>query len=311
MLTVNKMKKSTSDDGSTGSKKGGNIRSPSCVWFVFTIHDCSLDSINWLQQLECKYVFQKEICPDTGNAHLQGVCKFDVKKRFEQLHKMWPYKTTIWWATCKDADNDRRTPKKAKAYCSDPNKRMPGTQVYANMLYPKPWRGPILEDLLPYHLDILKIIESESNWRDIHWYWSKEGQMQKSKFSRYAIHNHNALKVSSAGKDILYAVSEWVSTEELTLLIVDIPRSRYNKISYAALEEIKDADFFSSKYKSAMTTLPEPPHIIVFANKEPNYGDCMSNDRWIVTEIYKENDTICTRKSIVPDGNVVSDYDSS
>ncbi len=266
-------------------EKGNTITSPS-LWWVFTFPNYCPLTISKFQVLEGLYIFQEEICPTTKTPHLQGCVKWKTKQRLSAIKLLYP---KAHWERCKDSKFDTRTPKKAIAYCQKDESRKPNGKVYTNMNLPKPWMGANLSDLEPWHLDLIKIMKSEADFRTINWYWSDKGKMGKSKFARYAIHNLDALKVSGCGKDILYAVAQWVKTKNLETLIIDIPRSRFNRISYSVLEELKDGDFFSGKYESGMTTLNQPPHVIVFANAPPDEEE-LSADRWNIVEIGKLGD---------------------
>jgi hypothetical protein len=68
-----------------------------------------------------------------------------------------------------------------------------------------------------------------------------------------------------------------------TSVIIDIPRSRLDYVSYTAIEEIKNGCFFSTKYESDMVVF-NSPHIICFANAYPETSQ-MSADRWKIYEI--------------------------
>lgn len=78
-----------------------------------------------------------------------------------------------------------------------------------------------------------------------------------------------------------YAVS--VTNPPPKIVILDIPRDQYNKISYTGIEEVKNGLFFSGKYESKMHTQNQP-HVICFANCRPRL-DGVSPERWIIKNI--------------------------
>ena len=67
------------------------------------------------------------------------------------------------------------------------------------------------------------------------------------------------------------------------MIIIDIPRSKSEFVSYSGIEEIKDMFFFCGKYESSMVC-GENPHVIVFSNTEPDY-DKLSSDRWSIVNV--------------------------
>lgn len=68
------------------------------------------------------------------------------------------------------------------------------------------------------------------------------------------------------------------------MIIVDIPRASQGKVSYQALEKLKDRAFFSTMYEPDMVILPDNVHVICFANAPPDFTQ-MSLDRWIVRQV--------------------------
>ena len=67
------------------------------------------------------------------------------------------------------------------------------------------------------------------------------------------------------------------------IVIFDVPRDNGNKVSYKSIESIKNGVIFSSKYESGYKIF-NSPHVIVFANCEPEYSS-LSSDRWVVKNI--------------------------
>jgi len=67
------------------------------------------------------------------------------------------------------------------------------------------------------------------------------------------------------------------------IMVIDVPRSMLDYVSYPGIEELKNGVCCSSKYESTSLRF-NPPHVIVFANAPPDY-DKMSMDRWRVTKL--------------------------
>ena len=124
-------------------------------------------------------------------------------------------------------------------------------------------------------------IKIEPNDRSIIWYVDKIGGRGKSVFTKYLVYTRNALLLSGKGADMKYCLKNYIDkTGEPNVIVIDVPRSSLNYISYTGIEEIKNGCFCSNKYESSMV-LMNCPHIYVFANELPDYTQ-MSEDRWDV-----------------------------
>lgn len=67
------------------------------------------------------------------------------------------------------------------------------------------------------------------------------------------------------------------------IVVLNIPKDKDQFISYQAIEAIKDGCIVNTKYESGGLIF-NSPHLIIFANAEPNYTK-LSEDRWLVTKI--------------------------
>jgi len=136
-------------------------------------------------------------------------------------------------------------------------------------------------DLYEWQRNLVDIMEQEPNDRTIYWYWEEVGNVGKSALVRYLCIKHGAMLVSGKGADIKYQIANAVEPPDI--IIWDIPRTAENYVNYSALEEVKNGCFASNKYESKMVII-NPPHIVCFANFEPNY-EAVSQDRWKVVEL--------------------------
>jgi hypothetical protein len=64
------------------------------------------------------------------------------------------------------------------------------------------------------------------------------------------------------------------------ILLLDIPRSLEEYVSYQGIEEIKNGMFFNTHYEAKMVCY-DSPHVVVFANFEPDLSK-LSRDRWVL-----------------------------
>ncbi len=259
---------------SESSKGLGNSSSSPSLWFCFTKFNYSFDDIELFQ---CSgplalYIFQEEICPDTGREHLQGVVRFKKKTRLKTINKLFP---NTHWETCKNR-------KKSIEYCSKENSRKPGSVVFTNMEIPE--QLITLTTLHPWQKDILKITQSKRDDRTVNWFWDHKGNIGKTSFSRWLVIKHKAFYICGNAVDMKFGLADIMEKTKIfpKIVILDIPRDSLG-CSYKGIEQIKNGIFYSTKYKSGMVVF-NPPHMIVFANNPPD-EDRMSNDRWMIIEL--------------------------
>ena len=143
--------------------------------------------------------------------------------------------------------------------------------------------------LKPWQKEVIKFIDEPSE-RYIYWIVGKKGSEGKTFIQKYirnlfgsrrVIHS----EVNTKKADIAYLLSN----ETLTckdIFLFNLLRSD-NSVAYGILENVKDGDLISSKYKSKFVKVQTPNTIIVFSNSWPDC-DQLSNDRWKVYEIVKD-----------------------
>ncbi len=265
---------------SNSSRRSGNTRqiSPAKYW-VFTLNNYQDDDISSISS-KCsnsgmvhRLIYQKEV-GESGTPHLQGYVEFINKKR---PISVFGWNTTFHW------EKRRGTAAEAIAYCSKLDSRAGEPPFLFNIRLERPLM--IITILRPWQASIVSLVEEEPNDRTIHWYWESVGNVGKTSLCRYICHHKGALILSGKGTDIFHGIVSYKEKESVwpDIIIIDIPRASYEYVSYAAIEKVKDGLFFSGKYESQMV-LMNPPHIICFANQEPQV-EKMSMDRWNIKEI--------------------------
>lgn len=137
-----------------------------------------------------------------------------------------------------------------------------------------------------WQTELLEIIKQEPDDRSIYWYWSQEGKMGKTTFAKYLCAMKGACLLAGKGADVRNGALTYKKDmgKYPDLCVFVVPRS-YNAeyLSYEAMENVKDALFYSGKYEGG--TVCDPcPHLFVFANFPPD-REKMSGDRWIVKNI--------------------------
>ncbi len=228
------------------------------------------DVVGWAMQEE-----------DEGTPHIQGHFGLVKKDRSISLFKriLGHVRTHMEVRKGSVAENQR--------YCLDDAKRSAGglsfTMGYATptMLFRK-------EMLRPNQRSIAERFEEQEDakfGRTIIWYWERDGGWGKSILAKYMVDRMGAYVLSGRASDAKYAIANYIGTHggAPSIIIFDVPRSNLQFVSYQVLEEIKNGLFFSGKYEGGMCRF-NSPHVLVFANEEPDHSK-LSADRWEIIEL--------------------------
>lgn len=258
-----------------GVPEGNTVVPPKRIrgkyWF-FTWNNYSRKNIGELVERfgKEKYVFQEEI-GEEGTRHLQGVI---ILKREIDFNKLRKWREAIHWEKV-------RFLREAKEYVTKTETR--NGEIFSNFYRPV---YDIVSELgpLPWQKIIIDEINEDPDPRKIYWIWEEIGNRGKSALCKHLVLKYQAIIVGGRAKDAQFGIiSKMKKDEEIRIVCFDIPRSQYNRVSYSAIESIKNGLFFSSKYESEMCVF-NIPHVIVFCNYEPNREE-MSDDRWEVINI--------------------------
>lgn len=261
-----------------GNTKVSLVRGTPRIYWCFTWNNYTMETVETFLKIikwECDWwVFQEEKgeggydnTEKEGTLHLQGILKLKKKERLAHLKKINP---KIHW-------EPTRAINKSIAYCTKLNTRV-GKVWSHGVEIPEE-----IELIEPYgwQLEILDIIKEKPDKRSIYWYWEPKGNVGKSEFTKYLYHKHNALTVGAKAADTNLMLK--MNPKRRQLIIVDVPRRQFGYLNYPNLECIKNGHVISGKYESGIVSFNKP-HVIVFANEEPDY-EAMSADRWVVKRI--------------------------
>jgi hypothetical protein len=222
-----------------------------------------------------KAIWQLEI-GESGTLHLQGTVCFTAKKRPTGVFQ---FTKAPHWESCRDL-------RASITYCSKESGLPFAYRFVVGMPSPRP--SSVISALRPWQTELWGVLQSEPDPRSIHWWWEPSGGVGKTSFTKYIITQMrgDSVVLSGKGADVFHGLAKFheVHGQLPKVIIYDVPRSSLEYVSYQALEKVKDACFFSGKYETAMICDPFHPHVIVFANDEPNY-EKMSADRWKVKRI--------------------------
>jgi len=258
------MVESHSDEGNT---KPHRI-SASKHW-CFTFNNYSEDDfkemVEIIKKFDMKYIIGREI-GESGTPHLQGY--LSAKKVFRPSELKFNKK--IHWEKRKGAEKDNLK------YCSKD-----GDFVTNFTNVPKTVAAP---QIYGWQIDCRDKLNKEPDPRKIHWYWSAQGARGKSSMVKYLAIKHGALICSGKASDMKYMIVKQNEKKGVypELVVFDVPRSSAQYLSYTGIEEIKNGVFASTKYDCEMVIMNHP-HVVVFANFEPDMNDQdMSSDRFDV-----------------------------
>jgi len=255
-----------------GSKTEGNtetsvIRQSSKKDWVFTLNNYTTEEVESLGKLFGSigsYIYGFEV-GDEGTPHLQGFIKLHTKMR---LNEMKDINKRIHW----EVKGKFSTMKQAEDYCKKEGNWVSNYLEELKLIAPRDWQ-----------LDVLKIIEAPADERKIYWFWETVGNVGKSSLCKYICAKHKGIYIDEGKKcDIINIIFNCDITSK-SVIVIDIPRSNGNKISYKAIEQIKNGMICNTKYETGMK-LFNSPHVLIFANEAPDESK-LSADRWSIRNL--------------------------
>lgn len=250
-----------------------SVRPSSSKRWTFTAFNMDGSNLIGLIGKLGKYVFGYEKCPETKKDHLQGYIEFEIKCR--PLEKV--KSTDIHWEKSKGSRDEN------VKYCTKDGKYETNSPDWIPEQI-EDWYD--VEKELPWQREILETVKQKPDRRKLYWYWESNGGTGKSTLLRHMqiTYGDSMLLVAGKSADVKYGVTKQLEKgTRLKIVCWNLPRTMEEFVSYAAIEEVKDAHFFSTKFESGMA-LYNPPHVIIMANFKPNIA-AMSRDRWVIREI--------------------------
>jgi len=219
-----------------------------------------------------RLVFQEEI-GEKGTPHLQGALMFKNKGR---PFTLIPHRRTHW-----EKKSPHSTVKQLFDYCLKKDTR--NGQQYA-----RGWTIPyeLKLELFLWEMEIIDELTEEPNDRTINWIWESKGGVGKTTFQKWLFLNFDRVVIlSGKGADMKNGIINYKEKNGYLpkIVLINVPRSNIDYLSFCGLEEIKDMFFFSGKYEGGMVC-GQCPHVYIFANSEPDRSR-MSADRWLVRQI--------------------------
>jgi len=248
--------------------KGKKFRNYSMTWNNYAKEDIVYLE-NYAKNNCSYYVFQEEIGKN-GTPHLQIALEFKNTVSFLKLKKDFP-KCHIEVTRKKFA---------ARQYCQKEDTKVGETKKKTELVLENPYK-----EVEPYMYQdyVENLIKQKPDRRTIHWFVDTKGNMGKSILVRSILieNKDTSLMLSGKANDMKYAIAQFIEGgRDLKIVLMDFPRSLEDKISYAGIEDIKNATFFSAKYEGKQI-MYNFPHVIIFSNWYTKITE-MSRDRWCI-----------------------------
>lgn len=243
--------------------------------------DDKINMKNWCEE-ECEdYVFQEET-GENGTKHLQGFWCFKNARHFESLKKKWG----------KMHIEKAKNAQAARNYCGKDETRSGEKIESIKQKVKDPLEGI---ELRQWQKDLLKLLEEEPDNRTVIWIYDEIGNAGKTTLAKHLClkYENEVIYLTGGPANCKYGVTSFLynkcngqlvrNKKKLKIAIFDYTRSQDDKVSYQALEEIKNGIFFNTKYES-MQVVYDCPHVVIFANFLPELNK-LSKDRWKIIDI--------------------------
>lgn len=234
------------------------------------------DLIDLMISRKYKYIIAKEV-GENGTPHLQCYIEFGKALKFRTVKNLQP--RAHWEKARGNREDNLKYCTKDDNYNTNFVIRVDQAELFRKRLYNnvvwKDWQQQIIDECAGD--------ETIEHMRKITWIVDRPGCAGKSFLARYLYIEYGTIIASGKKADVFNQIKEWIADKEkemFRIVVLDIPRKNFEYVNYGAIEEIKNGLIHSGKYEGG-TCLFWPPHVIVFANEEPDYN-ALSADRWDV-----------------------------
>lgn len=260
-----------SSNSSNSSVKVGNTKQPSPrKRWCFTLNNWSQDEYDELIRFGSSnsYIIGKEI-GEEGTPHLQGYFECQTKIRLTACKKI---NARAHWEFAKGTRNQNFD------YCS---KEGDYSQNLREIVYVEP-----VPDMFKPIVKLMNEYNFPKGDRKINVVVDRKGGTGKTEFTRWATQEFKELIVTGGkGADMKNQIINYKLNNDKCpkYIIVDVPRSSLNFISWAGIEECKNMLFYSGKYEGGMV-VGNKPFFLMFMNEFPDMS-VLSRDRWNIIDL--------------------------
>lgn len=213
---------------------------------------------------------------ENGTPHLQGYVEFPKKVR-PIGYKGFPKE--MHWEKCQGTreQNVRYCSKDGKYKCTKELRPKIDMTITEEDLLKR-------EDMFNWNRDLEDMVGGTlpgQKSREIYWYWSEAGCMQKTETARRLVYLWDACVIQGGRRHVLATGYKVIAP----IYILLVPRTDEGFVSYASIELLKD-NLYMSAFGTEATgpANRKKPWVIVMANFPPNEAT-LSSDRWIVQQV--------------------------
>lgn len=121
---------------------------------------------------------------------------------------------------------------------------------------PRPWQQRLMAKLA-----------APAGDRKIIWVHDHAGNTGKSRLARHLVLEHNAIVLEGKIADMAFMYTN----ERIAIFDISRPQAEYSKHLCSFAEKLKNGFLVSTKYESGLKQF-DPPHVVFFANFEPEDG---------------------------------------
>lgn len=257
----------------------GNTKPLRARKWCFTLNNYSEKEYNEIlyylkHKKHALFIVGKEV-GSNGTPHLQGYIHCENAISFETLKNL-----NNRWHLEKARGNDKQN----YEYCSKEN------NFETNMIYGRynkqlqKWYSNVV--WRPFQKEILKIFNTNSEDRKIYWIVDRKGCSGKTYLAKYILLKYKCIIGDGKKADVFHQIFKFFENnpnDEIDCIILDIPRHNENYLNYGMLETLKGGFLSDGKYEGGQIPF-DPPHIIIFANFEPDQTK-YTGDRWNIINL--------------------------
>lgn len=201
-----------------------------------------------------------------GQLHYQGTVHTTIRKRRQWVRDRFDdeHEGLVWPEI--DYCEKSRMEKRVDAYAMKTETRVEGPWEFG---MPECLDIITEEQLTPWQRWVVANVSEKADKRNWYWLWGSYG-IGKTQFCKYLSYHFGALPLGGERKHMLAVVYK---NQQCKIWLMCLAKGD-DKVSYRALEQIKDA-YFCSHFGTEATGpyLKNSPHLFVFANMPPDYTD--------------------------------------
>lgn len=251
------------------TRRGRNTKSSpkrvsASLYWCFTFNNYTKEDLSTCLSVfkntkDLKYIIGLEVGEKNKTEHLQGYIEMTNKDKKIRPIEFFDLSNKISWSHRYKESNTRSCIK----YC-----RKDG--VFATNFTDEDFGEdnlylgedlPTYENLYPWQALLIDKLRTKPDNRHVIWVWGGYNK-GKTTIAKYIKYHLKASLVGGCSRDALFSI-----TGKEKIIIIDVPKKGH--IDFTLLEQLKAGLFYSTKYEGK-DVIMNPPHVVVFSNKDPS-----------------------------------------